>query len=162
MSTDMYGMATLDACRQIWKRLEPIRDALGPSATLKELASRAFMERLDLSAHGFFTVPNERCGFDWGKEKPEGFPESAPANSWKGNPFNYFTQGVAVAEVEIDILTGNHRTLRAGESVVKLTQPRCQFASSHLCLLGPLDVLVDVGSSINPAVRLGRYRSHKM
>jgi xanthine dehydrogenase/oxidase len=115
MSTDMYGMATLDACHQILKRLEPVRDELGPNASLRELAAKAFIERIDLSAHGFFTVPNERCGFDWNKEKPEDFPENAPANSWKGNPFNYFTQGVAVAEVEIDTLTGNHRTLRAGE-----------------------------------------------
>ena len=36
-----------------------------------------------------------------------------PENSWKGNPFNYFTQGVAYSEVEVDVLTGNHRTIRS-------------------------------------------------
>jgi xanthine dehydrogenase/oxidase len=36
MSTDMYGMATLDACSQILKRIAPIRETLGPDATLRE------------------------------------------------------------------------------------------------------------------------------
>ena len=81
-------MATLDACRQILSRLEPIREKLGPKATMKEIASAAHFERIDLSAHGFFALDNSRCGFDWAKDKPEGFPADAPANSWKGHPFN--------------------------------------------------------------------------
>ena len=54
-----------------------------------------------------------------------------PENAWRGHPFNYFTQGVALAEVEIDVLTGDHRVISA-------------------------DVLVDVGSSINPAIDIGQ------
>ena len=131
MSTDMYGMAALDAARQILARMAPVREKLGPDASLKDVAKAAHMERIDLTAHGFFTVDDKRCGFDWAKEKPADFPEDAPANSWKGHPFNYFTQGVACAEVEVDCLTGNHRTLRA-------------------------DVVVDVGSSINPAIDIGQ------
>jgi len=131
MSTDMYGMATLDACRQIIARLDPIRKKLGPNATLKEMASVAFMDRIDLSAHGFFKLDDSRCGFDWLKEKPADYPDDLPANSWKGHPFNYFTQGVAFCEVEVDTLSGNHRTLRS-------------------------DVIVDVGSSINPAIDIGQ------
>jgi xanthine dehydrogenase/oxidase len=46
-------------------------------------------------------------------------------------PFNYFTQGVACSEVEVDCLTGDHRVIRA-------------------------DVLMDVGSSINPALDIGQ------
>ena len=76
-------------------------------------------------------VDDDRCGFDWAKDKPEDFDDTLPENCWKGHPFNYFTQGVAFAEVEIDVLTGNHKTIRA-------------------------DVLVDVGSSINPAIDIGQ------
>lgn len=130
-STDMYGMATLDACRQILKRLEPIRRTLPPDASLKEVATAAHFARVDLSAHGFFALSDSRCGFEFGKEKPEGYPEDKPENSWKGHPFNYFTQGVACTEVEIDVLSGNHRTLRS-------------------------DVLVDVGASINPMIDIGQ------
>ena len=86
MSTDLYGMATLDACRQILRRLEPFAEILGPSATLSAIAKEAFMARVDLSAHGFFTVDTIRCGFDWLKEKPDDFADDLPENSWKGHP----------------------------------------------------------------------------
>lgn len=131
ISTDQYGMATLDACRKIIARINPIREKLGPGATLSQVATDAFFNRIDLSALGFFALSDERCGFDWTKEKPDDFPDDMPENSWKGNAFNYFTQGVACAEVEIDVLTGNHRCTRA-------------------------DVLVDVGSSINPTIDIGQ------
>lgn len=127
LSTDMYGMATLDACRQILSRLEPIRKKLAPEATFKEVVEAAHMDRVDLSAHGFYALDDSRIGFDWDKDRPDDFPEDGPANSWKGHPFNYFTQGVACTEVEVDLLSGNHRTLRS-------------------------DVIVDAGSSINPAI----------
>jgi xanthine dehydrogenase/oxidase len=131
MSTDTYGMATLDACRQILKRLEPIREELGPDASLMDVANAAHMARIDLSAHGFYAVPGDRVGFDWTKPKPPDCPEGTPENSWRGHPFNYFTQGVACSEVEIDLLSGSHRTLRS-------------------------DIIVDVGSSINPAIDIGQ------
>jgi len=131
MSTDLYGMCTLDACRQILGRLKPIREKLGPAASLSEIAKAAHMERIDLSAHGFFTPHESRVGYDFFMEKPADFPADAPDNSWKGHPFNYFTQGVAYTEVEIDVLTGNHRTLFS-------------------------DVIVDVGSSVNPAIDIGQ------
>jgi xanthine dehydrogenase/oxidase len=125
MSTDMYGMATLDACRQILKRLQPIREKLGPDAPLKDVAKTAFMERIDLSAHGFFTLHNDRCGFDWTLPKPDDFPvDKKPWNSWKGHPFNYFTQGVACSEVEVDLLSGNHRIIR---SDILMDVVRCRF-----------------------------------
>lgn len=36
MSTDMYGMATLNACRQILERISPIRNQMPADATLSQ------------------------------------------------------------------------------------------------------------------------------
>mmetsp|Transcript_28945 Transcript_28945/g.42932 ORF Transcript_28945/g.42932 Transcript_28945/m.42932 type:complete len:708 (-) Transcript_28945:167-2290(-) len=123
MSTDMYGMAALDACKRILANIAPVRKKLGVHATLAEVASAAHFERIDLTAHGFHTVSNDRCGYDW--DSPSGGAEN------RGQPFNYFTQGVAVSIVEIDVLTGNFHTLRS-------------------------DILVDCGSSINPMIDIGQ------
>ena len=112
MSTDLYGMATMNACNQILDRLKPIKQQLG-SATLSEIATAAFYSRIDLSAHGFFALDGTRCGYDWNIEKPHNLPEGTIENSWRGQPFNYFTQGIAYSEVEIDVLTGNHKVLRS-------------------------------------------------
>jgi xanthine dehydrogenase/oxidase len=131
MSTDLYGMCTLDACRQIMARLKPYREKLGPDASLAEVAHAAHFDRVDLTAHGFYAPDSAMCNFNFAREKPDDYPADKPENSWKGRPFNYFTQGVAYAEVEIDVLTGNHRTLRS-------------------------DVVIDVGSSINPAIDIGQ------
>lgn len=48
-----------------------------------------------------------------------------------GNPFNYFTFGAACTEVEIDCLTGDHQVIRT-------------------------DIVMDLGSSINPAIDIGQ------
>jgi xanthine dehydrogenase/oxidase len=97
MSTDMYGMATLDACRQIIGRLEPFKDKLGPEATLAALAKSAHFARVDLTAHGFFVLDEKRCGFDWLQEKPEGYPDDKPENSWKGLPVSDLLYGALVS-----------------------------------------------------------------
>jgi xanthine dehydrogenase/oxidase len=62
-----------------------------------QLAEACYMERVDLSAHGFYITPD--IGFDW--------------IAGKGSPFNYFTYGAAFAEVEIDTLTGDFHTRTA-------------------------------------------------
>jgi len=128
MSTDLYGMATLNACREILERIQPIKDILGSKATLAEVATAAFYERIDLSAHGFYKLDDSRCGYNWDMPKDD---HAEVANRYRGQPFNYFTQGVAVSEVEIDILTGDYRTIRS-------------------------DIVVDVGSSLNPAIDVGQ------
>lgn len=121
--TDLYGMAVLNACQQIVERLKSIRAKMPADADWKTLIHAAYFDRVDLSAHGFFTVPGDRCGYDWDKQCDD--------NSQRGHPFNYFTQGVGCAEVEIDCLTGDHKVIRA-------------------------DVLMDLGKSINPAIDIGQ------
>lgn len=49
----------------------------------------------------------------------------------EGSPFNYFSYGVACSEVEIDCLTGDHKNLRT-------------------------DIVMDVGTSLNPAIDIGQ------
>ncbi|KAG2539896.1 hypothetical protein PVAP13_9NG506500 [Panicum virgatum] len=95
-SSDLYGAAVLDACQQIKARMEPIASR-GTHNSFAELAQTCYMERVDLSAHGFYATPD--IGFDW--------------DDGKGTPFLYFTYGAAFAEVEIDTLTGDFHTRTA-------------------------------------------------
>ena len=132
-STDLYGMAVLDACEQIMERLRPIKaEKLAVEGTewndltWKAVAWQAYFNRVNLSAQGFYAVPSERCGYDWDMETSGGAD-----NARRGQPFNYFTQGVATTEVEIDCLTGDSHILRT-------------------------DIVMDVGKSINPALDIGQ------
>ncbi|KAF5838823.1 molybdopterin binding aldehyde oxidase/xanthine dehydrogenase [Dunaliella salina] len=56
-SSDMYGGAILDACKQINARLQPIKDKK-PGAAWKDIVNAAYLERIDLSAHGFYATPD--------------------------------------------------------------------------------------------------------
>lgn len=91
-SSDMYGSATADACAQLNARLKPYRERR-PDSSFTELINAAYLDRVDLSAHGFYATP-DITGF--GDEMP----------------FNYFTYGAACSEVELDCLTGDFQALR--------------------------------------------------
>ncbi|XP_078434820.1 xanthine dehydrogenase-like isoform X2 [Wolffia australiana] len=93
-SSDMYGAAVLDACDQIKLRMKPVTSRLGENASFKDVAMACYLERIDLSAHGFYITPD--IGFDW--------------EVGKGSPFSYYTYGAAFASVEIDTLTGDFLT----------------------------------------------------
>ncbi|GMI97444.1 xanthine dehydrogenase 1, XANTHINE DEHYDROGENASE 1 [Hibiscus trionum] len=95
-SSDMYAAAALDACEQIKARIEPIASQRNFSS-FAELVTACYLERIDLSAHGFYITPD--IGFDW--------------STCKGKPFSYYTYGAAFAEVEIDTLTGDFHTRTA-------------------------------------------------
>ncbi|GMH11487.1 hypothetical protein Nepgr_013328 [Nepenthes gracilis] len=95
-SSDIYGAAVLDACEQIKARMEPIASTRNFSS-FAELAIACYMQRVDLSAHGFYATPD--IDFDW--------------KTGKGNAFKYFTYGAAFSEVEIDTLTGDFHTRAA-------------------------------------------------
>jgi xanthine dehydrogenase large subunit len=142
-STDLNGAAALDACRQIKARMAAyaarrfaslelgltdspahvafengvIYDTRCPSQrmTFGEFCTAARRDRIDLGARGFYATP----GVDYNRE------------TGCGNPFFYFTQGAAAAEVKIDRFTG------------ELTVPR-------------VDLLIDIGRSINPGVDMGQ------
>jgi len=62
-----------------------------------ELAHRCWLERVSLSATGFYRTPD----IHW------------DAQAMRGEPFFYFSYGAATAEVVVDTLTGEHRVLRA-------------------------------------------------
>ncbi len=131
--TDLNGMAALAAARTIRKRLArfaaleyavPEREiefcdgevhAGSERISFGELARKAWLARVSLSAAGFYRTP--RIHYD--------------RATMSGRPFFYFAYGAAVSEVEIDTLTGEHR-------------------------LRQVDILHDVGNSINPAIDLGQ------
>ena len=96
-SSDLNGYAAYNACQQLNERLAPYREKLGPKASMKDIAHAAYMERVNLSAQGFYKTPE--IGYKWGENT--------------GKMFFYFTQGVAAAEVEVDTLTGTWTCLRA-------------------------------------------------
>lgn len=80
-----------------------------------ELANEMHLERISLSASGFYRTPK----VEWNR------------NEVKGRPFFYFSYGAACSEVLIDTLTGE----------MKVTA---------------VDILHDVGKSLNPAVDIGQ------
>ena len=91
----------------------------GKDAPMKTLAHAAYLQRVNLSANGFWKMP--RIGYTWGNYNAE---TQKPM-------YYYFTQGVAVSEIELDVLTGSHTVLRT-------------------------DIKMDIGRSINPAIDYGQ------
>ena len=141
--TDLNGAAAANACKKIKKRLAEfaaelfssadegfipspahivfedgfVRDSRQPGKQIAfpDLANRARLERIDIGARGFYKTP----GVDFNRD------------TGRGNPFLYFTQGAAVAEVKIDRFTGDLAVTR-------------------------VDLLMDIGKSINPGVDMGQ------
>jgi xanthine dehydrogenase molybdopterin binding subunit/xanthine dehydrogenase small subunit len=122
--TDLNGAAVKDACEILRTRLAPVaarllKQRLGrapaskklvfagglvcdrrrPQAnvTFAEVVRQAYMERISLSATGYYATP----GIDWDRA------------AGRGKPFHYFTCGASVSEVEVDGFTGMTRVLRA-------------------------------------------------
>jgi xanthine dehydrogenase large subunit len=142
-STDLNGAAALRACDTLRERLAAVAaqrlasageglaaapehvvferggayDVRRPGVRIgfAELVRRAYEERVDLGARGFYATP----GVDFNRE------------TGRGHPFLYFTNGAAVAEVVVDRLTGAVKAAR-------------------------VDILMDIGRSINPAIDRGQ------
>jgi xanthine dehydrogenase/oxidase len=109
-SSDLNGMAVKNACDQLNERLQPYREKFGSKATMAELAHAAYFDRVNLSANGFYKTPD--IGYTWNVDLEKQTP------TFPGPMFYYFTQGVALAEVEIDTLTGDFSVLRADIKMV--------------------------------------------
>lgn len=131
--TDLNGMAALNAVDTIKKRMidfvsqrftvpnesivfkdNKITHDKG-EISFNELANLAYMNRISLSSTGYYATP--KIHYDRAKGE--------------GRPFFYYAHGVAMSEVEVDILTGENTVTR-------------------------VDILHDVGSSINPALDIGQ------
>ncbi|MGZ3768282.1 MAG: xanthine dehydrogenase molybdopterin binding subunit [Bdellovibrio sp.] len=85
------------------------------SVSFKELVMKAYFNRMSLGEYAHFKT--EGIGFDKAKSQ--------------GTPFNYFTNGVAVSEVQLDTWTGEYKVLRT-------------------------DILMDLGRSLNPGIDRGQ------
>jgi xanthine dehydrogenase large subunit len=83
--------------------------------SFKEAVSKAYINQISLSSTGFYKTPD--VNFD----RERGI----------GKPFHYFSYGMAVSEVMIDTLTGNHKIIRT-------------------------DILHDCGDSINIEIDKGQ------
>ncbi|TXR51908.1 xanthine dehydrogenase molybdopterin binding subunit [Reinekea thalattae] len=131
--TDLNGMAALNAAMLIKNRMiDYMVEQLGAEKdsiefgdnkvsyqdgeiSFKALAQQAYMARVSLSANGYYATP--KIHFD--------------RNEGKGRPFFYYSHGVALAEVQVDTLTGENS-------------------------LTHVDIMHDVGNSINPAIDIGQ------
>ncbi|MCU4182281.1 xanthine dehydrogenase molybdopterin binding subunit [Bosea sp. BH3] len=131
--SDLNGMAALDACETIKKRLTEFaakhwqerpediaflqgRVRIGTrEIAFRELVQAAHIARIQLSATGFYATPK----IHWDRK------------AGRGHPFYYFAYGAAAAEVAIDTLTGEYKVER-------------------------VDILHDCGQSLNPAIDKGQ------
>ncbi len=111
--SDLNGMAAFNAAEEIRQRIAgvvgdhfgvPADDvafrqnrvyAGNESLSFAEAAEKTWLERVSLSATGYYRTPD----IHW------------DAETMTGSPFYYFTYGAAVSEVVIDTLTGESRVL---------------------------------------------------
>jgi xanthine dehydrogenase large subunit len=147
--SDINGAAALAACNKIKKRLtalaklkfddyhfdvtqdleldphmdsdivflnsEVTQNSTGKKIAFNDLTLLAYLNQVSLGGYAHFKTPG--IGFD--------------AQKVKGKPFNYFTQGTVVTEVEIDEYTGEAKVRK-------------------------VDILMDLGRPINPGIDKGQ------
>lgn len=120
--TDLNGNASRNAAEKIRVRLLPLAQSMlknqgidgdmekicfkdgtvfssdSPETKIefKDLIRQAYLSRIPLGANGYYSTPG--ISFDW--------------NIGKGSPFQYFVFGAALAQVQIDLLTGEHQVLK--------------------------------------------------
>jgi len=137
--SDLNGQAARVACETLRERLAPVAAALLAEASGSPVDPAAVTFAGDHAHAGGASVPfekvAERAYATQVQLSATGFYKT-PGIGWdkakgKGKPFYYFAYGAAVAEVEVDGWTGMKRVVR-------------------------VDVLQDVGDSLNPGVDRGQ------
>ncbi|MEM8782048.1 MAG: xanthine dehydrogenase molybdopterin binding subunit [Planctomycetota bacterium] len=141
--TDLNGAAAADACSRLRGRLADVAAGMLGDATagrppepanirfsngfavdtrtpqtrvsFGEIVAQAYEQRVSLGERGFYATP----GVDFNRA------------TGRGNPFLYYTNGVACTEVLIDRFTGQYEATR-------------------------VDLIMDVGQSINPGIDRGQ------
>lgn len=114
ISSDLNGMAIYNACMELNKRLEPYKQR-NPAGKLSNWAIEAYLDRVNLSAYGFYQIPDLNYDME--------------TNT--GRMYCYYTSGVGLSIVEIDVLTGDHVILQS-------------------------ELYMDIGRSINYAIDIGQ------
>ena len=136
--TDLNGASVHAACVTLLARLRPVAAkvlgvdvARAPDIAFADgqvyipgesyetsfdaVVRRAYEDQVSLSSTGYYRTPNIK--YD--------------ASIGRGKPFHYYAYGAAVSEVEVNLLTGEHRVLRT-------------------------DILHDVGDSLVPSIDRGQ------
>jgi len=121
VGSDIHGMAVLNACEKIKARLKPFK-LRHPDWSFQTLCEAAWFERIDMAAEGYYATP---------KGSEYDFDADVEDNSDRGEMWNYFCFGLAMAEVTVDTKTGSFQVEKA-------------------------DVIMDVGQSLNPAIDIGQ------
>jgi len=112
--TDLHGGAVLDASRTLAERIAPIRKE-HPDWDWKQICTYGFFNKLNMQASGFNPLPDTVYNHE----------------THKGRESYYLIWSVAFAEVELDVLTGEHYVIRT-------------------------DIVHDCGSSLNPGLDIGQ------
>ena len=118
MGSDLNGTAVMNACKKLNERLKSFRES---TKSWEEACLKAYLSSVDLSEHGYMNIPG--VGFDWSKRE--------------GRPYKYYSYGCNAAEVEIDLLTGDHQILRD-------------------------ELILDIGKSLNEALDIGQIEGGLM
>ncbi|KAK3581541.1 hypothetical protein CHS0354_031882 [Potamilus streckersoni] len=105
VTSELCCQAAISGCQQIKDRMAPVKAKMDKPTWLK-VVQECFNEGIDLSAHAWF--------------KPD-----------SPHVFQYNSYGTVCAEVEFDVLTGDHQITR-------------------------VDLLYDCGESINPGLDIGQ------
>jgi len=131
--SDLNGMAALDACEKIMEGMiefaarhwstSPDKVSFSDNQVIignqvipwQTFVQTAYLNRIPLWSSGFYATP--KIHYD--------------AETGKGHPFLYYSNGAGCSEVVIDTLTGEYRVLRT-------------------------DILFDVGRSLNPEIDIGQ------